>query len=263
MSPVVGAFLLTLLAGLATSIGGLLGVLGRSDNRRALSLSLGFAAGVMLYVAFMEILPKGMEQAVSGLGETTGAWAALALFFVGMGLSVALEHFAPEVPKMPRDRKGASKEADRRRLMRLGLVTGVILALHNFPEGFATFMAGLTDPSLALPIAVAIAIHNIPEGLAVAAPIYRATRSRKRGFLVATASGLSEPVGALVGWLLLRPFLSDTLLGLVFSAIAGIMVHLSTAELLPTAHEFSDDPPLGIYGLGAGMAVMGVSLLLL
>lgn len=147
-------------------------------------------------------------------------------------------------------------------LRRVGLVTAIAIAVHNFPEGFATFFVAVADPVIAVPIALAIAIHNIPEGIAVAVPIREATGSRRAAVKWATLSGLAEPLGALVGYLILAPFITPALLGLIFAAIAGIMVFVSVDKLLPTAIQAGHHHVM-IYGLVAGMAVMAVSLLLM
>jgi ZIP family zinc transporter len=152
-------------------------------------------------------------------------------------------------------------EEHKSKLMRMGVFTALAIAIHNFPEGLATFAAALSDPALGIPVAVAIAIHNIPEGIAVAVPVFYATGSRKKAFTLSFLSGLSEPVGALVGYLLLRSFLNDTVLGIIFAAVAGIMVYISLDELLPAAEEYCEHH-VAIWGLVAGMAVMAISLLL-
>ena len=150
----------------------------------------------------------------------------------------------------------------RRKLMRLGLFTAVAIAIHNFPEGIATFVAALKNPSLGITIAVAIAIHNIPEGIAVSVPVYFATGSRRKAFMWSLLSGLSEPLGALVGFLIFSTIMNDVVFGILFAAVAGIMVFISLDELLPTAREYGE-PHLSIYGMVAGMAVMAASLLFL
>ncbi len=148
----------------------------------------------------------------------------------------------------------------RKKLARMGLMTALAIGIHNFPEGLATFIAALSDPSLGIAIAVAIAIHNIPEGIAVSVPVYYATGSRKRAFWLSFTSGLAEPIGALVGYLVLMPFLSPVMFGLLFAIVAGIMVFISLDELLPAAEEYGEHH-YSIYGLIGGMAVMALSLL--
>ena len=145
--------------------------------------------------------------------------------------------------------------------MRMGLFTALAIAIHNFPEGLATFTAALTEPKLGIAIAVAIAIHNIPEGIAVSVPIYFATGDKKKAFWLSFLSGLAEPVGALIGYLILLPFMNELVFGILFAGVAGIMVFISLDELLPAAQKYGEHH-LSIYGLIAGMIVMAVSLVL-
>lgn len=252
---------LTLLAGLSTSIGAGIGVLGKAKSSKILALGLGFSAGVMVYVSLVEILPEGNAKLISALGAGVGEWTTLAALFGGIAVIAVIDRLVPAAMN-PHEPGTIGDEQRSRALMHTGLLTAVALAVHNFPEGFATFIAALQEPHVGIAVAVAIAIHNIPEGLAVAVPVYQATGSRKRGFWWATVSGLAEPLGALVGFALLAPIMSDVLLGIVFAGIAGVMVFISIDELLPTAEEYGEHHG-AIYGFVAGMAVMGVSLLLL
>lgn len=253
---------LTLLAGLSTAIGSLIGLGSSRNNRTFLTLSLGFSAGAMVFVSLVEILPKARLVLHPVLGQRWGYGAAVVAFFAGMAVMALVDgrlpvHDASEVfgglPEGP---------ADRRRLLRMGLFAALAIAIHNFPEGLATFLGALSNPKLGLSIAVAIAIHNIPEGLAVSAPVYFATRSRRTAFWVSFLSGLAEPVGGLLGYLLFRSFPNPLVFGLVFAAVAGVMVYVSLDELLPAAREYGDHH-LAISSLMAGMAVMALSLVLL
>ncbi|WP_165241899.1 zinc transporter ZupT [Corynebacterium lizhenjunii] len=255
MSQVLFAFALTALAGLSTAIGGAIAVSKRNPGPAFMASSLGLSAGVMLYVSFVEILPEGINKLDS---TSLPGWAGVAAFFGGIGLIAVIDRLVPaEInPHEP----GTTEDAARRkRLMKTGLFTAGALTLHNFPEGFATFLAGMEDFEIALPVAVAIAIHNIPEGIAVAVPLREATGSRRIAFRWAALSGLAEPLGALVGFMLLMPLLGPVTMGLSFAAIAGIMVFISLDELLPTA-EATGEHHHAIYGLIAGMAVMALSL---
>lgn len=251
---------LTAMAGLSTSIGGAVGVLGRAKSTRLLALGLGFSAGVMIYVSLVEILPKGREHLVAAHGPVSGNWWTIVAFFVGIAVIGIIDRLVPETIN-PHEPGTVDDQARSRALMHTGLLTAMALAIHNFPEGFATFIAALQEPQVGLAVAVAIAIHNIPEGLAVAVPVHQATGSRAKGFWWATLSGLAEPAGALIGYLLLFRLISESLLGLVFAGIAGIMVFISIDELLPTAEEYGEHH-WAIYGVVAGMAVMAVSLVL-
>jgi ZIP family zinc transporter len=258
------AFGLTLFAGLSTGIGSALAFFTKSTSTRFLSVSLGFSAGVMVYVSFFEILPKARVALTPGLGEQGAAWYSVLAFFVGILIIAIIDRLIPspenphEIKRVEDMAKNGQKDA---RLIRMGMFTALAIGIHNFPEGIATFMAGLSDTSIAIPIAVAIAIHNIPEGIAVSVPISYGTGSKKKGFYLSFLSGLAEPIGALIAWFILMPFLNDNLFGYIFAAVGGIMVFISIDELLPTAREYGLHHH-AVYGFVAGMAVMALSLLL-
>jgi zinc transporter, ZIP family len=256
---------LTTLAGLATGIGSALAIFTKVTSTRFLSAALGFSGGVMIYVSFMEILPKALANLAAAHGESTANWYAVLAFFAGMLLILIIDRLVPsyENPHEARLVEEMGKPVpEQRKLLRMGKMTALAIAIHNFPEGLATFVAAISDPAIGVSIAVAIAIHNIPEGISVAVPVYFATGSRRQAFWLSLLSGLSEPVGALLGLLLLRPFFSPTVFGLLFAAVAGIMVFISLDELLPTARQYCSGHD-AVYGTVAGMAVMALSLLLL
>jgi len=266
LDSVLVAFGLTLFAGLATGVGSALAFFAKRTNTRFLSIALGFSAGVMIYVSMIEIFVKANDSLTSVVGGTKGYWFTTLAFFGGMLLIGLIDKLIPsfENPHEPRkieemeDVEEANKKED---LMRMGLFSALAIAIHNFPEGLATFTGALKDPALGMSIAVAIAIHNIPEGIAVSVPLYYATGSKKRAFLFSFLSGLAEPVGALLGYFLLYRFFNDLVFGFLFAAVAGIMVFISLDELLPTAEKYGEHH-LAIYGVIAGMIVMALSLLM-
>ncbi len=262
---VLFAFGLTLFAGLSTGIGSAIAFFAKSTNTKFLSLSLGFSAGVMIYVSFVEILKKSSEALVSELGEVGGWWLTVISFFGGILLIAIIDKLIPsyENPHEIRSIEDISSAqlGKNQKLMRMGLFTALAIAIHNFPEGLATFAAALTEPSIGIAIAVAIAIHNIPEGIAVSVPIFYATGNKRKAFIHSFLSGLSEPVGAMIGYLILMPFMSELVFGVLFGAVAGIMVFISLDELLPAAREYGEHH-VSVYGLIGGMAIMAVSLLL-
>ncbi len=266
-STLVFAFLLTLFAGLSTGIGSALAFFTKTTNTKFLSVSLGFSAGVMIYVSMVEIFQKGKEALILEFDEKTGTIYAVIAFFSGIAIIALIDRLIPsaenphEVRKVEDVKDPSHPVGNDKKLYRMGMFTALAIAIHNFPEGLATFAAGLTDPTIAIPIAVAIAIHNIPEGIAISVPISYATGSRKKAFLLSFLSGLAEPIGAVAGYFLLRNIFNDTIFGVLFGMVAGIMVFISLDELLPTAREYGEHH-LAIYGLIAGMAVMAISLLL-
>ncbi len=264
LSPVVYAFLLTLFAGLSTGIGSALAFFTKKTNTKFLSVSLGFSAGVMIYVSFVEILAKANSSLSEFMGDVKGGWVTIASFFGGILFIALIDKLIPSVenPHEIKKVEDMGKKNSDSKLMRMGLFTALAIGIHNFPEGLATFIAALDDLELGIAIAVAIAIHNIPEGIAVSVPVYFATGSRKKAFALSFLSGLAEPIGAIVGYLLLMPFMNDMVFGILFASVAGIMVFISLDELLPAAREYGEHH-LSIYGLLAGMAVMALSLQLL
>lgn len=261
-------------AGLATGIGSLLAFFTDQTNRKFLSVALGFSAGVMIYVSMVEIYCKGREALIEALGTRSGSWAAVGAFFGGILLIALIDRLIPD-RENPHEIHGVEEldtsgedcspncrdKAMSARMLRMGILTAAAITIHNFPEGLATFVVALRDPTLGVSIAVAIALHNIPEGIAVSIPIYYATGNRRRALIYSLLSGLSEPLGALIGMALLMPFMSTAVFGVLFSAVAGIMVFISLDQLLPAAQKYGEHH-LSIYGLVAGMAVMALSLLL-
>jgi ZIP family zinc transporter len=246
------ALLLAALAGLSTTLGSLLGIYYRDPGPRFITLTLGFAAGVMVLIAFVELLPSGIE--VVGFGP------ALLAFFGGMVAMFVIDVLIPH--EYMAERHASGDELQKNQLLKAGLFVALGLAIHNFPEGMATFAGTLEDVSLGAAIAIAIALHNIPEGLAVSAPVYAATGSRGKAFLWSFLSGVCEPVGAVVAALILLPVLSDEVLGFVLSAVAGVMVFIATDELMPVSRSFGNEH-LSILGVVAGMMVTALSLWML
>ncbi|MDR1226983.1 MAG: zinc transporter ZupT [Prevotellaceae bacterium] len=259
---VILAFTLTLIAGLSTGIGSIIALLAKHTNTKFLCASLGFSAGVMLYVSFMEMLPVGKSELIEYFGERMGTLALLFSFFGGIALITLIDFLIPEnsnpheihgVEEMGRTKKSS--------LHRTGILVALAIGIHNFPEGIATFTSALGSLSIAIPITMAIAIHNIPEGIAVSVPIYHATGSRRKAFWWSFLSGLAEPVGALIACLFLMPFWSPVLNGAILAAVSGIMVYISLDGLLPTSEKFGEHH-ISIFGLVSGMVVMAFSLFL-
>ena len=299
MTDVWFALGLTLFAGMATGIGSIIAFTARRANYRFLSISTGFSAGVMLYVSFVEILQKGAGALAESYGDTWGQWINAGSFFGGILLIAFIDNVIPSaenphethseeelaplhdaaaaVPSpataegAPRQEQAGSpgRAVQDAKLMRMGLFTALAIAIHNFPEGLATFLAALRDPTLGFAIALAIALHNIPEGISVSVPIFYATGNRAKAFTFSILSGLAEPLGAGIAYLVLRISLAGesgvippAVMGMLFGGVAGIMVYISLEELLPTSRAYGKGHD-SILGLIAGMGVMALSLLLM
>jgi ZIP family zinc transporter len=279
-SRVLYALALSTFAGLSTTIGSVIGIFVKKPGPRFLTFTLGFSAGVMVLVSFVELLPVGIEE--------LGFFWGLAAFFGGMVVMFLIDVLIPHSYKAeqhtPRNTRNTFNRSrswlryvttsrntsfnshtstkEGKKLMRTGLMVALGIGIHNLPEGLAAFAGALQDPNLGITIAVAIAIHNIPEGLAVSAPIYAATGSRSKAFWWSFLSGVAEPVGAGLAALILMPFLSPALIGGVLAAVAGIMVFISIDELVPASKAYGHDH-LAIIGVIAGMVVMAASLWLM
>ncbi|MBB6276111.1 zinc transporter ZupT [Porphyromonas circumdentaria] len=271
---VLFAFLLTLFAGISTGIGSIIAFFSKRTNTSFLCVSLGFSAGVMIYVSFVEMFPESLALFSRLYPARLAATYTTLSFFGGILLIALIDKFIPqrenpheihgveELVQPEGTKSNGVSSLKEHKLLRVGLFTALILVIHNFPEGMVTFLSGMQDIRVALPIAFAIAIHNIPEGISVSVPIFYATGNRKKAFWLSFLSGLAEPLGALFGYLILAPYLNDTVYGIIFAAIAGIMVYISLDELLPAAEEYGLHHQ-AIYGLISGMLVMAVSLLIL
>lgn len=263
MSNILFAFLLTLFAGLSTGIGSLISFFAKKTNTKLLSFSLGLSGGVMLYVSFVEMLPNSFNLLSGSFGKP-GLWYATLAFFGGILISLIIDKLVPEKenPHEVRFVESMNSDIDKSKLHRVGVMTALAITIHNFPEGIATFISAYSDIELGIPIAIAIAIHNVPEGIAVAVPIYYATGNKRKAMKYSFLSGLAEPLGALLAFLFIMPFINDTILGIIFAIVAGIMVFISFDELLPGAQKYGNHH-LPTYGVVLGMAIMAFSLLIL
>lgn len=259
-NPIFFAFGLTLLAGLCTGVGSILSLLYKKFNPKFLGAMLGLSAGVMLYVSFVEIISKAKLSLSAVFGPQLGSIYTVVGFFSGILMIILIDQLMPSHEHEQQDIPTTAATEDKK-LYRLGLFSAIALAIHNFPEGLATFMSALEDPSYGVSIAFAVAVHNIPEGIAVAVPIYYATKSRSKAFWYSFLSGLAEPVGAVVGYFILRQFFDDSIFGIIFAGVAGIMVYISLNELIPTAREYAGQK-ITMFGILAGMLIMAISLLL-
>jgi ZIP family zinc transporter len=258
MNAVLFAFLLTLLAGLASGAGGLVIMFSKLTNTKFLSVCLSFSAGVMLYVAFAEILLESFKALENDYGEGTGYLIATMAFFAGIIIMAVIDKFLPHADEVIESNEG------KKGLKRTGIMTAVAIAIHNLPEGLITFMAAMYDPVTGIAVAIAIIIHNVPEGISTAAPIYFSTDSKAKALLVSACAGLTQPLGALIAWLLLRNVFDDieSVFGIAFAAVSGIMVFVAIHELLPAAQKYGKHH-LVMKWLFAGMAVMAFSLVVL
>jgi len=261
------AFSLTLIAGLATTLGGFISFFIRKYNLKVLAVGLGFSAGAMIYISLVELLKEAQISLSNNFHENIAGLIVTLSFFIGIAISYLIDYFLPshfEVESVISDNSDKTKVKKTKtkkqsKLWRVGIFTFFVISIHNFPEGLTTFSSAMVNPALGLSVAIAIAIHNIPEGISVALPIFYATGSKSKAILYSFISGMSEPIGALVGYKFIDIFFNNSAFGILIAITSGFMVYISFDELLPAAREYGKDH-LSIIGLVLGMLIMALSL---
>lgn len=294
MEPILAALLLSTIAGLSTTIGSFIAFFLGKPSNKAISFIMGFSAGVMILVSFVELLQEGIN--------TNGMFVGTMFFLLGMGIMFIIDmgvshyyefeddaflkedseltynhrhhgkrgsQYGPKSGPKHGPKHGhhyrhqrRSQSSQKNQLRKTSLLVTLGVFIHNFPEGMATFIGTLKEFELGLLITIAIALHNIPEGIAVAATVSSSTDSKGKAFLWSFVSGISEPIGALAVGLFLFPFITNELLGAMLSVVGGFMVYISLDELLPMSRSLGKEH-LSILGICAGMFVMSISLAML
>lgn len=225
------AFLLTFIAGFSTMIGVLVIYIKKKNHNKIITASLSFAAGVMLCVSVTDLIPESIILLSNSLSKITTLVIAILSLLLGIIISMLIDYYLPDKPLQNTNNKS---------LFKVGIISMIAIILHNLPEGIATFVATSSDIKLGLSLTLAIAMHNIPEGISISVPIYYSTGSKKKAILYTLISALSEPLGAFLAFIFLKDFINDTILGILFSLIAGIMIQISLCELLPTAFKYNN-----------------------
>lgn len=242
------ALLLSIIAGMATLIGAIIVIIIKKENKKFISASLGFASGIMISVSMLELFSKSNELITSSTNTLLGAIISTICLAFGMFITFLINHFV-------QDENKAVNNLSNNKLLTTGIVSMLVIALHNFPEGIATFMSSYGNTALGISITIAIAMHNIPEGITVALPIYLSTNSKKKAFLYTFLSGITEPLGAILAFLILRYFLTDLLLGAIFGIVGGIMIYIAVDDLIPTSRKYGYDGIALIFTL-LGICIM-------
>lgn len=254
--------LLNTLAGLSTGLGGLTVFFFKRTNTKIISVALGLSAGVMIYVAFVELLISSDQLLIDLLGVYLGSIINIISFLSGIILIAVVDQLIPdyEFPFKPSTSIEINGNCDSR-LLKTGFLTAIIISIHNFPEGIITLISSIQQPALGITMAIAIAIHNIPEGISVSVPVFYSTGSRIKAIKWSLISGLTEPFGAFIAYMVLLPFINNMILGILLGIISGIMVFISLCELLPAAQKYNEHG-LSSISYAAGMIIMASILLL-
>ncbi len=255
------ALLMTLFAGLSTAIGGGIAFVVKKNNLKALSIGLGFSAGVMIFLSFNEIIPEAAKMLELNFPNDHN-WIVYLGFIIGIIVAILIDYFLPDHIDTEELMHPDVPGNNRHMLKRAGLFTTIAICVHNFPEGMATFLTTTQDITLGFSVALAIAIHNIPEGISVALPMYHVTGKKRYAMLYAALSGITEPIGALVGMFVFSIFLPQALIGALMSAVAGIMIYIAFDTLLPLAKEYGNWH-LSMIGIVSGILFIWISLILI
>ena len=219
-------FLLCLIAGLSTLLGSLF-IFIKGNKQNIIKCALAFASGVMLSVSIFDLIPESLTMFQS---TTKNSIFFNITIFITIGLIIPL--FVDKV--LP------NKLDQNSKLYKLGIFTMIAIIIHNIPEGIATYISSETNLKLGIKVTIAIAMHNIPEGISIAMPVYYATKNKKKAIGLTFISGMSEPLGAFLAFLFLKPIINNTIMGALFAIIAGIMTYISIIELLPTALQYKE-----------------------
>lgn len=241
--------ILTFLAGLSTVFGSLLYFSHTLSNQRFVRFFLGLSAGVMISISFVELLPYAIKN--------VGFLNANIFFFVGIIIMAIIDFVIPH--QYLKEKIGQKNYIVDSQMLSTAVVVTLGLIIHNFPEGMAVFLSSYTNTKLGIILAFTIAIHNIPEGIAIATPIYQATHSKSKAVKYAFIAGMAEPFGAVIAYLLLKPFLNQNILSIIFAFVAGVMVYISFDELLPTCYR-DEHGHTAIFGIIVGMLIVSISL---
>lgn len=244
MNNVLIPLIISSVAGLSTVIGGLIVYLKINRVEEFITFSLSFSLSVMISISIIELIPESTFQLIRHFGMLKGSILSIIIFLIGV-FSVNLIN----------NKINSNKKYPTNRLYRVGVLSMIALAIHNFPEGIATFMSSYKDISLGINLGLAIMMHNIPEGISISVPIYYSTGSKRRGVEYSLLSGLAEPLGAVLTYILFKDYINDISLSIVLILVAGIMITLSINELLPESIKYNKNKYI-IYGLVVGVVLV-------
>lgn len=245
--------LLSLLAGLSTVIGAFIVFFSKSENKKLITFSLAFSAGVMITISFTDLFPTAESTLSKYHGKPIGIFFSLLFLIIGAIMAMLINYFVPE-----QDNNATRNRSSDSKLYRLGFVSMIALTLHNFPEGIATFVSAYENTALGIYIAIAISLHNIPEGISIAMPIYYSTGSKLKAFKYTFYSGIAEPIGAFMAFFFLKPFINDIILSIIFAIVAGIMLYIAFAELIPASRKYGYHKTY-IFSVFLGICIIPIS----
>ena len=244
--------LVSSIAGVSTAIGAIIIICSKNTGDKQMAIAQGFAAGVMLAVSLLDILPESFGNYYVYMNGLKATKAVASLFVAGLVMGWAVSCIAlPDIETNKTDKLASAR--------RMAVITTVVMIFHNLPEGVLTFFSATRDLSLGLKMAVAVALHNIPEGMAIASPVLYVTGSKIKAFTRSFLAGMAEPVGGLLAYLLLQKFISPAFLNGIMPVVAGVMCQAAVCELIPNSIRISNFKHT-LYGIIWGIIVMSIGL---
>ena len=248
MNEIVLPLLISSLAGLSTLIGGAVVFFKFKDKEAFLAFALSFSLSVMISISVLDLIPSSFTTLYNKYGLLLALIIGVGVFIIG---KLVVTKINDKIVLLHKSNK----------LYRVGVLSMIALMIHNFPEGIATFMTAYNDLSMGISLGIAIMLHNIPEGVSISVPIYYSTGNKFKGLLYTLISGLAEPLGALMAYIVLKPFINDLMISIVLILVAGIMITLAIEEMLPEANSHNKTKQ-SILGLIIGLILVIINMLL-
>lgn len=248
MNNILIPLIISTFAGLSTFLGGLVVFFKFKDREGFITFALSFSLSVMISISVLDLIPESAKILVEAYGVAWSLILGIAVFVLGRLLVIKANNRLTLLSK-------------KNNLYRVGILSMIALMIHNFPEGVATFMTAYNDIYMGISLGIAIMLHNIPEGISISVPIYYATGSKKRGVVYSLISGLAEPLGAIMAYLLLKNFINDVTIAIVLIFVAGIMISLAIEEMLPESNKYNKKRE-SVIGLLIGVILVLINVLL-
>ena len=240
MTNIYYAFLLTFISGISTIIGYLF-IYIKGNRVGVICKSLGFASGVMITISLIDLLPNSYQLIIDKYNVIYTIIIMFLCLLIGSSISLIV------------NKRIQSREVNK--LYKIGIISAIIIVLHNIPEGIITYITASNNIKLGLALSLAITLHNIPEGISISIPIYYSTNSRFKAFIYTFISGISEPLGAVISYLFLSKYINNFILGIIYSIIAGMMLNIGYGELYKEAIQYNKKNAI-IYSIIGGFLIV-------
>jgi len=250
-------FIIALIAAVSTFMGAMTSLYFKKVNQKTLAVILGFAAGIMLYTAFMKLMPDAVHILSGQMPHREMKLITTSCFFAGICLLYPLG-FLVNIWKKKDHKKYDDSMLHYRKMAILILIT---ITAHSFVEGLATFLSYLATPLVAIPLVMSIIVHNFPEGMTIGALFNKIsdTMGRRKAILYSVIASLCEPVGAITAYVFILKYSTPLLNGILKAFLCGLLVVTALNELIPNS-QLKGNRRISVQSIIVGMFIMGVVL---